>query len=316
MLSEEKQLQFAALRRRVIAQAFGNLNPRQLEGVLTTEGPLLLLAGAGSGKTTVLIHRIANLLRYGRGADAQEVPDHITEADVRFLAEYVEKTAPDEWETSRANLLCALEPAAPWQVIAITFTNKAAGELKQRLEEKIGPDARDVWAATFHSACVRILRRDIEKLGFPASFTIYDTDDSLRVIKECLKELNMDDKAFQPRTVLGYISRAKDEMLLAQAYLDQCKAKGDFRLQKIANVYLAYEKKLWAAGALDFDDIILHTVRLLQGFDDVRTYYQRKFRYVLIDEYQDTNHLQYLLAALLAGGQKNICVVGDDDQTI
>ena len=316
MLSEEKQLQFAALRRRVIAQAFGNLNPRQLEGVLTTEGPLLLLAGAGSGKTTVLIHRIANLLRYGRGADAQEVPDHITEEDVRFLAEYVEKTAPDEWETSRANLLCALEPAAPWQVIAITFTNKAAGELKQRLEEKIGPDARDVWAATFHSACVRILRRDIEKLGFPASFTIYDTDDSLRVIKECLKELNMDDKAFQPRTVLGYISRAKDEMLLAQAYLDQCKAKGDFRLQKIANVYLAYEKKLWAAGALDFDDIILHTVRLLQGFDDVRTYYQRKFRYVLIDEYQDTNHLQYLLAALLAGGQKNICVVGDDDQSI
>lgn len=141
MLSEEKQLQFAALRRRVIAQAFGNLNPRQLEGVLTTEGPLLLLAGAGSGKTTVLIHRIANLLRYGRGADAQEVPDHITEEDVRFLAEYVEKTAPDEWETSRANLLCALEPAAPWQVIAITFTNKAAGELKQRLEEKIGPDA-------------------------------------------------------------------------------------------------------------------------------------------------------------------------------
>ena len=316
MLSEEKQLQFAALRRRVIAQAFGNLNPRQLEGVLTTEGPLLLLAGAGSGKTTVLIHRIANLLRYGRGADAQEVPDHITEEDVRFLAEYVEKTAPDEWETSRANLLCALEPAAPWQVIAITFTNKAAGELKQRLEEKIGPDARDVWAATFHSACVRILRRDIEKLGFPASFTIYDTDDSLRVIKECLKELNMDDKAFQPRTVLGYISRAKDEMLLAQAYLDQCRAKGDFRLQKIANVYLAYEKKLWAAGALDFDDIILHTVRLLQRFDDVRMYYQRKFRYVLIDEYQDTNHLQYLLAALLAGGQKNICVVGDDDQSI
>ena len=239
MLSEEKQLQFAALRRRVIAQAFGNLNPRQLEGVLTTEGPLLLLAGAGSGKTTVLIHRIANLLRYGRGADAQEVPDHITEEDVRFLAEYVEKTAPDEWETSQANLLCALEPAAPWQVIAITFTNKAAGELKQRLEEKIGPDARDVWAATFHSACVRILRRDIEKLGFPASFTIYDTDDSLRVIKECLKELNMDDKAFQPRTVLGYISRAKDEMLLAQAYLDQCKAKGDLRLQNIENVSLA-----------------------------------------------------------------------------
>ena len=316
MLSEEKQIQFAALRRRLIARAFGHMNPRQLEGVLATEGPLLLLAGAGSGKTTVLIHRIANLLRYGRGSDSQEVPDYVTEEDLAFLAAYEGNPDPTPQETSRAQLLCALEPAAPWQVIAITFTNKAAGELKQRLEDKIGPDARDVWAATFHSACVRILRRDIEKLGFPSAFTIYDTDDSLRVIKECLKELNLDDKAFPPRSILGYISRAKDEGLLAADYLDQCRAKGDFRLQKIANVYLAYQKKLWAAGALDFDDIILHTVRLLQQFPEVREFYQRKFRYVLIDEYQDTNHLQYLLAALLAGGRKNICVVGDDDQSI
>ena len=316
MLSEEKQIQFAALRRRLIARAFGHMNPRQLEGVLATEGPLLLLAGAGSGKTTVLIHRIANLLRYGRGSDSQEVPDYVTEEDLAFLAAYEGNPDPTPQETSRAQLLCALEPAAPWQVIAITFTNKAAGELKQRLEDKIGPDARDVWAATFHSACVRILRRDIEKLGFPSAFTIYDTDDSLRVIKECLKELNLDDKAFPPRSILGYISRAKDEGLLAADYLDQCRAKGDFRLQKIANVYLTYQKKLWAAGALDFDDIILHTVRLLQQFPEVREFYQRKFRYVLIDEYQDTNHLQYLLAALLAGGRKNICVVGDDDQSI
>ncbi|MCI5500022.1 MAG: UvrD-helicase domain-containing protein [Clostridiales bacterium] len=316
MLSEEKQIQFAALRRRLIARAFGHMNPRQLEGVLATEGPLLLLAGAGSGKTTVLIHRIANLLRYGRGSDSQEVPDYVTEEDLAFLAAYEGNPDPTPQETSRAQLLCALEPAAPWQVIAITFTNTAAGELKQRLEDKIGPDARDVWAATFHSACVRILRRDIEKLGFPSAFTIYDTDDSLRVIKECLKELNLDDKAFPPRSILGYISRAKDEGLLAADYLDQCRAKGDFRLQKIANVYLTYQKKLWAAGALDFDDIILHTVRLLQQFPEVREFYQRKFRYVLIDEYQDTNHLQYLLAALLAGGRKNICVVGDDDQSI
>lgn len=173
-----------------------------------------------------------------------------------------------------------------------------------------------MWAATFHSACVRILRRDIEKLGFPSSFTIYDTDDSLRVIKESLKALNMDDKSFPPRSVLGYISRAKDDMQLAEDFLEQAKAQGDFRLQKIGNVYLAYQKKLWAAGALDFDDIILHTVRLLQKFPEVREYYQRKFHYVLIDEYQDTNHLQYLLAALLAGERKNICVVGDDDQSI
>lgn len=316
MLSQEKQLQFAALRRKIIAREFGRLNPRQLEGVLTTEGPLLLLAGAGSGKTTVLIHRIANLLRYGRGSDSQEVPDYVSEEDLAFLEGYFNTPSPTQQEESRARLLCAMEPAMPWQVIAITFTNKAAGELKQRLEAEIGPEAQDIWAATFHSACVRILRRDIEKLGFPSSFTIYDTDDSIRVIKECLKELNLDDKTFPPRSILGYISRAKDDMLLAPDYMEQCKAKDDFRLQKIANVYLSYQKKLWAAGALDFDDIILHTVRLLQQEEEVRAYYQRKFRYVLIDEYQDTNHLQYLLAGLLAGGRKNICVVGDDDQSI
>lgn len=316
MLSQEKQLHFAALRRQIIAQQFGKLNPRQMEGVLTTEGPLLLLAGAGSGKTTVLINRIANLLQYGRASDAKDVPDYVTEDDLSFLERYEKTGAQTPQEKSRAKLLCTLDPAMPWQVIAITFTNKAAGELKERLEAEIGADAQDVWAATFHSACVRILRRNIEGLGFPSSFTIYDTDDSLRVIKECLKELNMDDKAFQPRTVLGYISRAKDAMLLAPEYMDECKEKGDYRLQKIANVYLSYQKKLWAAGALDFDDIIFHTVRLLQKDAEVLAYYQKKFRYVLIDEYQDTNHLQYLLAALLAGGRKNICVVGDDDQSI
>ena len=215
MLSEEKQTQFAALRRQIIAAEFGRMNPRQLEGVLTTEGPLLLLAGAGSGKTTVLINRIANLLRYGRGADSSEVPDYIEDADFNFLADYASKSDHTEQENARAHLLCALEPAAPWQDNAITFTTKAAGELKQRLEVRIGPDAQDVWAATFHSACVRILRRDIVKLGFPSSFTIYATDDSLRVIKESLKALNMDDKTFPPRSVLGYISRAKDDMQLA-----------------------------------------------------------------------------------------------------
>lgn len=315
-MTEEKQQRFAALRRELIAREFSNLNPRQLEGVLTTEGPLLLLAGAGSGKTTVLIHRIANLLRYGRGSDTQDVPETVTEGDLEFLEAYAKESQPAEAMHSRAQALCALDPAMPWQVIAITFTNKAAGELKARLEDAIGPAARDVWAATFHSACVRILRRDIERLGFPSSFTIYDTDDSLRIVKECLKEQNLDDKMFPPRSVLGYISRAKDDMLLAADYMEQCRAKGDIRLQKIANLYIAYEKKLWSAGALDFDDIILHTVRLLREQEEVRAYYQKKFRYVLVDEYQDTNHLQYLLTTLLAGGRKNLCVVGDDDQSI
>ena len=314
MLTQQQELEFCRLRREVIGQNYQILNPEQRKAVLTTEGPLLLLAGAGSGKTTVLIHRVANLIRYGRGSDSLEAPEWVTEDDLDFLARYAEH--PTKEGRLQADRLCALEPAAPWTIIAITFTNKAAGELKARLERMLGPSARDVWASTFHSACVRILRRDIEKLGFPSSFTIYDTDDSLRVMKDCLKELNFDDKQFPARSVLGTISRAKDKLQLARDFTEECDQSGDYRLQKIAKLYAAYEKRLWEAGALDFDDIILHTVRLLQQDDDVLTYYQQKFRYVLIDEYQDTNNLQYLLASLLAGGRENICVVGDDDQSI
>ena len=314
MLTQQQELEFCRLRREVIGQNYQNLNPEQRKAVLSTEGPLLLLAGAGSGKTTVLIHRVANLIRYGRGSDSLEAPEWVTEDDLDFLARYAEH--PTKEGRLQADRLCALEPAAPWTIIAITFTNKAAGELKDRLEKMLGSPARDVWASTFHSACVRILRRDIEKLGFPSSFTIYDTDDSLRVMKDCLKELNFDDKQFPARSVLGTISRAKDKLQLARDFTEECDQSGDYRLQKIAKLYAAYEKRLWEAGALDFDDIILHTVRLLQQDDDVLTYYQRKFRYVLIDEYQDTNNLQYLLASLLAGGRENICVVGDDDQSI
>ena len=163
---------------------------------------------------------------------------------------------------------------------------------------------------------MRILRRDIDRLGFTSSFTIYDTADSERVIKDIVKDFNLDEKAFAPRSILGYISRAKDAMKLGKDYLQECEKAGDYRLVKIAKVYAEYERRLREANALDFDDIILDTVRLLQNFDDVREYYQKKFRYVLIDEYQDTNNLQYLLASTLAGGYENICVVGDDDQSI
>ena len=313
MLDQEQELRFAKARRGAIAREFAHLNPEQQRAVLATEGPLLLLAGAGSGKTTVLIHRIANLMKYGRGSDSPEVPERVTEDDLRFLEEYAASGAGDR---ARQEALCRLEPAAPWTILAITFTNKAAGELKERLERMLGPAANDIWASTFHSACVRILRRDIEKLGFSSSFTIYDTDDSLRVVKDCLKDLKIDEKQFPPRSVLGYISRAKDAMKLAEEYLADCERAGDFRLTKIAKVYVEYQRRLWEASALDFDDIILHTVRLLQQHEDVRAFYQRKFRYVLIDEYQDTNNLQYLLASTLAGGYENFCVVGDDDQSI
>lgn len=317
MLNQNQELRFVRARQQSIARDFSTLNPEQRRAVLATEGPLLLLAGAGSGKTTVLINRIANLMRYGRGADSQEVPSWITEEDLAFLERYAaEDSRPIPEDKSRQERLCALEPAAPWTILAITFTNKAAGELKERLARMLGPAAEDVWASTFHSACVRILRRDIERLGFSSSFTIYDTDDSLRVIKECMRDLEMDEKQFPPRSVLGYISRAKDEMLLGEEYLARCEKSGDFRLTKIARIYVEYQRRLWEASALDFDDIILHTVRLLQKFDDVKEYYQKKFRYVLIDEYQDTNNLQYLLASTLAGGYENFCVVGDDDQSI
>ena len=314
MLNQIQAEEFCRLRREAIALNYQHLNPQQRQAVLTTQGPLLLLAGAGSGKTTVLIHRVANLIRYGRGADSPEVPEWVEPEDADFLAAYVRH--PDPGQGERAERLCALDPAPPWTILAITFTNKAAGELKERLERMLGPQARDVWASTFHSACVRILRRDIEKLGFPASFTIYDTDDSQRVMKDCLKELNFDDKQFPPRSVLSMISQAKDKGQLAADFAKDCAKSGDFRLEKIARLYALYEKKLREAGALDFDDIILHTVRLLEQDGEVRAYYQKKFRYVLVDEYQDTNNLQYRLTALLAGGWKNICVVGDDDQSI
>ena len=314
MLNREEELRFCRARRAAIELDFQNLNPEQRRAVLATEGPLLLLAGAGSGKTTVLIHRIANLIKYGRGSDSEEVPDWVTAADLAFLERYVED--PDPARKGEQERLCRLDPAVPWSIIAITFTNKAAGELKERLERMLGPEANDVWASTFHSACVRILRRDIEQLGYAKGFTIYDTADSERVVKDILRDFSLDDKTFPPKSILGYISRAKDAMKLGADYLTECEKAGDFRLVKIAKVYAEYERRLREANALDFDDIILHTVRLLQKFDDVRAYYQKKFRYVLIDEYQDTNNLQYQLASLLAGGYENFCVVGDDDQSI
>lgn len=305
---------FIEARTRAIATDYAHLNPRQLEGVLTTEGPLLLLAGAGSGKTTVLINRVANLLRYGRGSDTDEIPLPISRDEVEFLEQYAAR--PDPEQRPLMQYLCAVEPARPWEVLAITFTNKAANELKDRLEKMLGEEARDVWAATFHSACVRILRRDIDKIGFDRSFTIYDTDDSKRVIKDIFKEMGLEEKTFPVREVLSVISNAKDAMMMPEEFSQLWEQRGDWRRVRMGRVYAAYNRRLRDANALDFDDIILHTVELLQSDRQTLEYYRNKFRYVLIDEYQDTNHMQYMLASLLAGGRKNICVVGDDDQSI
>ena len=306
---------FLAARRAVIAARFENLNDMQREGVLTTQGPLLLLAGAGSGKTTVLINRIANLIAFGEGADSSEIPDYITEEDVTYLEEYLKTRDPAM--QSQAERLCALRPAAPWSILAITFTNKAANELKSRLQALLGDYAMDVWAMTFHSACCRILRRDIDRLpGFTGSFTIYDSSDSERVMKDILHDLDVDEKALPPRLALSVISKAKDKRQSPEAFEKSAARSGDYRMERIGQLYAEYDKRLHEANALDFDDIILKTVELLEQFEEVRAYYQKKFHYVMIDEYQDTNQLQYQLSSLLAGGYENICVVGDDDQSI
>ena len=306
-MTTDFERRFLEARRAVIRADFKQLNDRQQEAVLATEGPLLILAGAGSGKTTVLIHRVANLLRYGRASDSDELPDG---ADKAMLAELEEGG-------DRARAAAALDPVEPWRILAITFTNKAAGELKDRLERMLGPEAAgDIWACTFHSACVRILRRDAERLGFPSNFTIYDASDSQSLVKHIVKDLNLDEKSFQPRSLLAEISRAKDEQLGAAEYLRQAQASGDIRRKRVGEVYVEYMRRMFAAGAMDFDDLISFTVKLLQEHEDVREHWQRRFQYVLIDEYQDTNHLQYLLASILAEGWGNICVVGDDDQSI
>ncbi len=314
-MTDEQLARFVGARKKYIAGQFAQLNDMQLQATLTTEGPLLLLAGAGSGKTTVLINRIANLIRFGRGSDSEEVPDTVTEDDLAFLEGLSEPLS--DMDRRRAELLCAVEPPAPWSIIAITFTNKAANELKERLAAMLGQDeAQDVWAMTFHSACCRILRRDIERLGYDRRFTIYDDSDSERVMKAVIKDMGLDDKTFPAKYVLNVISREKDRMIGPEELLEQAKESNDLKMIPIAKAYRQYQKQLKENNAVDFDDIILLTVRLLTENEDVRRFYQRKFRYVLVDEYQDTNHLQYLLTALLAGGYENICVVGDDDQSI
>ena len=313
-MTNEFVTRFINARRNYIASTFNDLNDMQLEATMATEGPLLLLAGAGSGKTTVLINRIANLMRFGCGSDTQYIPEDITEDDIIFLEKIVNSQNDADHEI--AERLCAVSPVLPWNIIAITFTNKAANELKERLGRILGPQAQDVWAMTFHSACCRILRKNIDRLGFSSHFTIYDATDSERVIKEIVKDMGLDDKTFPAKYVLAAISREKDAFVTPDDMLERAENNGDFRALHIARAYKTYQSKLYDNNALDFDDIIFMTVRLLQEHEDIRAYYQRKFRYVLVDEYQDTNHMQYLLTSLLAGGYENICVVGDDDQSI
>ena len=309
----DHKLSIPEQRKKIIEREFSSLNPMQRQAVMTTEGPLLLLAGAGSGKTTVLINRVANLLRYGKGSDSDEIPRWIDESASERLGRVLEGKEP---LTDEIRALCAVSPALPWQILAITFTNKAADEMKSRLESMLGEEARDIWAMTFHGCCARILRRDADRLGFPSGFTIYDQADSLSVLKRVLRDLNLDDKTWTPKAMRAAAERYKNSLISPEAALSEAERSGDIRRVRTAQVYAAYQRRLKEAGAMDFDDLLYYCVRLLQENPDVLFTYQNRFRYVLIDEYQDTNHLQYLFAALMAGGNRNICVVGDDDQSI
>lgn len=249
---------------------YDTLNEQQREAVFHTEGPLLILAGAGSGKTRVLTHRIAYLI-----------------------------------EEQQVN---------PWNILAITFTNKAAGEMRERVDKLVGYGSESIWVSTFHSMCVRILRRHIDLLGYDTNFTIYDSDDQKTLMREVCKLLQIDTKMFRERALLSEISKAKDELVTPQEY--RMRAEGDYSRKKIAEVYEEYEKQLRSNNALDFDDLLFKTVQLFQTQKDVMEYYQERFRYIMVDEYQDTNTAQFKFVSLLAEKYKNLCVVGDDDQSI
>lgn len=286
----------------------------QRKAVFQVKGAVLIIAGAGSGKTTVLCNRIANMMRFGNAYLDNEVRD-ITPEEEQFLEAFpsMEKT-PENAE--RLAQIVAVDPVAPWNILAITFTNKAAGELKQRLIDMIGEGAEKINASTFHSACVKILRREIENLGYQRSFTIYDEDDSKRVIKDVMKRLDMDEKVFNPKVFKNMISRCKDKMISPEEYAPMAQASGELLEKRCAEVYTQYQAALRAASAVDFDDIIYLTVKLFEDFPDVLDHYRHLYKYIMVDEYQDTNVAQYRLIALLAGDNGNLCVVGDDDQSI
>ncbi len=253
-----------------MSEILDGLNDKQYEAVVNTEGPCLVIAGAGSGKTKVLTHKIAYLIK---------------EKNVK-----------------------------PWNILAITFTNKAANEMKERIVNLVGDVAGDIWMGTFHSICVRILRRFIDRIGFGTSFIIFDTTDQRTLVKNCLRDLNIDDKLFNERAVIAEISNAKNEMLTPEMY--RARTNGEFRKEKIADIYDLYQKRLKENNAIDFDDIINYTIEILQDNEDIREYYCDKFKYVLVDEYQDTNKSQFTLVTILASKYKNITVVGDNDQGI
>lgn len=305
--------EFLQYKQALFDKAYDHLNPRQREAVFTANGPLLVLAGAGSGKTTVLVQRIAFLIRYGNAYFSDLVPEGLNEALVSQLKAAVD--LPKETIIERFLPLFADSPCNPWQVLAITFTNKAANEIKTRLAAALSEEFEngDIWAGTFHSVCVRILRSYGDRMGYDTDFTIYDTDDQKKVYAQALKQCNIDEKLLPIKSVQTAVSRAKDHLMTPDDFFAEAE---DFRTKQIAKVYEAYQGLLREANALDFDDLIMQTVLLLREHADVRERYQKRFRYVSVDEFQDTNPAQLELTVLLSDGFRNLMVVGDDDQSI
>ncbi len=300
-------------KRALFDKLYGYMNEKQREAVFTIDGPLLVLAGAGSGKTTVLVNRIAYILRYGNAYASETLPDDLTENDVERLEAAVELEG-DEIASVLSEYFHGDCP--PWSIMSITFTNKAAKEMKERIARLFDEEAQtsNIWAGTFHSTCVRILRRWAGELGYSSDFSIYDTDDQKKLITNVQKELNLDDKMYPVRGTMSIISRAKDKLMTPEMFAID--AGSDFRLLKIAEIYKLYQQRLKEASAFDFDDLIMQTVILLQNCKEARDFYQNRFRYVLVDEYQDTNKAQFELTRLLSGKYRNLMVVGDDDQSI
>ena len=299
-----------SLRKQYIKKQFGFLNSMQQQAVYAVKGPILILAGAGSGKTSVLINRISNMVRFGHSYNSEYFPGDVSDDTLKALENAV--NGGEKLSFTQENEI-ATSPIRPYNILAITFTNKAAAELRERLEKSIGEYAKDVMASTFHSLCVRILRRDGDRLGFESSFTIYDTDDQKRIIKEIIKDFNIDDKFVQIKSVISRMSGYKDKLISPQQ-ANEFAANAHEKL--IVKCYEEYQKRLKKANAFDFDDLIYYTVQLFKENEDVLEYYQNRYRYVMVDEYQDTSTAQFELVHLLAQGHNNICVVGDDDQSI
>ena len=302
---------YNALKNKALEKYFDRMNDMQKKAVFKINGPLLILAGAGSGKTTVLINRIANMIYFGDAYNNEHGYGEPTNDDMQFLRDYTDgKTA----DSSRLADIVSYRCVKPWSILAITFTNKAANELKERITDMLGESGSGITAATFHSVCVRILRRECDRIGFTSSFTIYDSDDSQRVIKTILRSLDISEKMFPPRMVLSEISKQKDKMISPEDYIAD--AGDDYRSLQIGKIYKRYQSDLKAANAMDFDDILCHTVKLFEENDDVLDHYQNLYKYIMVDEYQDTNRVQFRLISLLSQKYGNLCVVGDDDQSI